>query len=377
MRCLIPLLVVVVSCSVGYGQSAKEKSDAFFSGKDPVPTLKVEVDPVNLKMLKENPRNYVRGIIRNDTVVYRDVGLHLKGAAGSFRPWDDKPALTINSNKFKSGQTFNGLDKFHLNNTVQDGSAFNELISAEMFLAAGVPAPRAAHVIVELNGRKVGLYVLKEGFDEVFLARHFEQSHGNLYDGGFLRDIDQDLKLDHGRGSEWKDLKSLVRACRIPDHKERLKEMDKLLNLDQFFAFWALEVLTCDWDGYTRNRNNYRIYHDPKSDKMHFFVHGKDQLFGNPADPVLTNWGGLCARRLFETEEGRKRYVKTLKDIFEKYFDLKKILKRIDELTPRTVDALKAVNKDWANWYQGEVRGEKQRITARHEWLKNELPKLK
>jgi spore coat protein H len=357
--------------------AADEKANEFFSGKGPVPTLKIEVDKTNLDMLKKDGRKYVRAIIRNDTVVYRDVGIHLKGAAGSSRGWDDKPALTINSNKFKKGLTFNGLDKFHLNNSVQDGSYFNELITGDMFLAAGVPSPRSAHVMVELNGRKVGLYVLKEGFDETFLGRHFADRHGNLYDGGFLRDIDQDLELDSGPGCDWKDLKALAKACREPDPKKRLELLDKHLDLDKFYAYWAIEVLCCDWDGYTRNRNNYRLYHDPKSDKFVFFAHGKDQMFGNAQDALIHGWGGLCARRLFETEDGKKRYLKTLKEVFEKHYDVKKIHERIDSLTPRVVEALEKVNKDWAQQFKDEARNEKQRIKDRYDWVKNELPKLK
>lgn len=377
MKQFVTVLLLCISNSTIFAQKPNDKADEFFSGKGPVPTLKIEVDKTNLGMLNKDTRKYVRAIIRNDTTVYRDVGLHLKGAAGSYRNWDDKPALTINSNKFTKGLTFNGLDKFHLNNSVQDGSFFNELITADMFLAAGVPASRSAHVMVELNGRKVGLYLLKEGFDTTFLSHHFKDHSGNLYDGGFLQDIDQNIQLDAGIGCDWKDLKELAKACRENDQKKRLIEMDKRLDLDKFYAYWAIEVLCCDWDGYTRNRNNYRIYHDPKSDKFVFFAHGKDQMFGNSADPLITGWGGLCARRLYETEEGKKRYIKVLKEMFEKHFDIIKIHERIDSLTPRVVTELEKVNKDWANWFKDEVRNEKQRIKDRYEFVKKELPKLK
>lgn len=67
----------------------------------------------------------------------------------------------------------------------------------ELFRAAGVPATRACLALVELNGRKLGLYVLKEGFTKEFLGLFFQETGGNLYDGGFLRDIDQDLELDN------------------------------------------------------------------------------------------------------------------------------------------------------------------------------------
>ena len=232
-------------------------------------------------------------------------------------------------------------------------------------------------MIVELNGRKMGLYLLKEGFDKTFLAKHFKDRNGNLYDGGFLQDIDQKIQLDSGPGCDWNDLKALTKACRENDQKKRLEEMEKRLDLDKFYAYWAIEVLCCDWDGYTRNRNNYRIYHDPTSDKFVFFAHGKDQMFGNTGDPLITGWGGLCARRLFETEDGKKRYAKTLKDIFEKHYDVKKMHERIDSLAPRVIKELEKVNKEWANWFKDEVKNEKQRIKDRYEWVKKELPKLK
>ncbi|MFO0937570.1 MAG: CotH kinase family protein [Gemmataceae bacterium] len=370
------LTVILASASL-QAQTLDEKANQFFSGKGPVPTLKVEVDKSQIDLLNKDVRKYVRANIHIGQETFRDVGLHLKGAAGSFRNFDDRPAMTINSNKFTKGQTIHGLDKFHLNNSVQDGSYFNELISGDMFLAAGVPTARSCHVIVEINGRKVGLYLLKEGYDKTFLGRHFENRLGNLYDGGFLRDIDQNITLDSGPGCDWKDLKALTKACQEPNLAKRYKEIEKLLDLDKFYPYWVIEVLCCDWDGYTRNRNNYRIYHDPKTDKLVFFAHGKDQMFGNPGDPLVPGWGGLCARGLFETEEGKKRYFKTLKEVFEKHYDVKKMHDRIDALTPRIVEALEKINKDWARGYKEEVKNEKQRIKDRYEFVIKELKNIK
>ena len=70
------------------------------------------------------------------------VALKLKGAAGSFREWDDRPALTLNMHKFNKGGTFHGLVKFHLNNSVQDETYLHELLCSELFRRAGIPAPR-------------------------------------------------------------------------------------------------------------------------------------------------------------------------------------------------------------------------------------------
>jgi len=76
-------------------------------------------------------RENVKAIVREGGKVYRDVAVHLKGAAGSFRPFDDRPALTLNFDKFVKDQTFHGLEKFSLNNSVQDPSYLNEKICRE------------------------------------------------------------------------------------------------------------------------------------------------------------------------------------------------------------------------------------------------------
>ena len=120
-----------------------------------------------------------------DGTAYQAVGVHLKGAAGSFRNVDDKPALTLNFDRFVEHQRFHGLDKIHLNNSVQDPAWMTEIVCGDLFLAAGVPTARATHAVVDLAGRPRGLYVLKEGYNRTFLKRYFQNPNGNLYDGGF------------------------------------------------------------------------------------------------------------------------------------------------------------------------------------------------
>lgn len=57
---------------------------------------------------------------------YHEVGVKLKGAAGSFRSVDDRPAMTLNFGKATEDQRVFGLRRLHLNNSVQDESRMNE-----------------------------------------------------------------------------------------------------------------------------------------------------------------------------------------------------------------------------------------------------------
>ncbi len=135
-----------------------------------------------------------RATVKEEAIVYEDVAIHLKGSIGSFRDVDDKPDLTLDFNRFNARQKFHGLRRIHLNNSVEDPSYCNELLGSELFRAAGIPAPRVAHAVVTLNGRRLGLYVLKEGFTEDFLGCYFKQVGGNLYEPGEGHDVNQRLK---------------------------------------------------------------------------------------------------------------------------------------------------------------------------------------
>src|SRR5437867_13280267 len=132
--------------------TASEERDAFFKdGK--IVHLKIEIGKKELESLRGDPRKYVKALLKDGDKEYKDVGIHVKGAAGSWRGIDDKPGLTLNVDKFKDDQRYRGMDKFHLANSVQDPSYLSELICGELMRAAGVPASRVGHAVVTINGR--------------------------------------------------------------------------------------------------------------------------------------------------------------------------------------------------------------------------------
>ena len=109
-----------------------------------------------------------------------------------------------------------------------------------------------------------------------------------------------------------------------------------------------------------------------------FFPHGMDQMFKNPHDGIWPGWGGMAARAVLETPEGKKRYIAKLKEMTEKHFALDKVYKRIDELVPRVRDALESVNKgSGKKWEANDVKAYKDRLKQRSDYLKAEIPKLK
>jgi len=265
--------------------------------------------------------------------------------------------------KFQKGQSFHGLDKFHLNNSVQDGTLMWELVSGHLFRQAGVPAARAAHARVWLNKRDLGAYVFKEGFDPTFLRNYFDKPTGNLYDGGFCREIDQPLEKDCGKGpDDHSDLKALRAACAVGDLNARRVALEKVLDVDRFLSFAAMEMLTCHWDGYCRNRNNYRIYFD--GGKAVFLPHGMDQMFADTNFPLL-DIGGTVGSAVIQVPEFRQRFRQRLEDL-SPLLDPEKLAPVIDGVGRRLGPALEAMNKDYARNYAGNLQGVKDRIKQRN-----------
>ncbi len=357
-------------------KTKKKKHDpsiSFFAAH-PVVRLDIQVEEPHLSELLRDDRTYVRSTVREldptggdaEPTVYHEVGIHLKGARGSYRPFHSKPALTLNFDKFKNKQKFHGIDKLHLNNSVQDPSFLCEFISGELFQAAGVPATRVAFAIVTLNDRPRGFYVLKEGFDPTFLSRHFEDKRGNLYDGGFLNDVDEGVEKTSGTGpDDHSDLDRLVDAASIDDPDRRLAELKKVLDIDRFLSFVAVETLTWHWDGYAMKTNNYRMYNDPTSGQFVFLPHGMDQMFRNPRAPIVPHARGLVARAVLSTEVGSEAYQRRVAELVDRIFTAEALTKRIDEIAPTIREALATLDEHAARRHDSAVADLRHRVAER------------
>src|SRR6202034_2874366 len=68
-------------------------ADLFTNGS--VRRLRIEIAPAGIESLRRDPREFVQATVTEDGITYHDVGIHLKGSVGSFRPVDDKPDLTL------------------------------------------------------------------------------------------------------------------------------------------------------------------------------------------------------------------------------------------------------------------------------------------
>jgi hypothetical protein len=251
-----------------------------FSGL--VPRIDLQVSPENIQKLAKDPKVLVEcNLAEAGQPVMTQCLIKLKGTFGSFRPiTDPRPGFSLRTRKLVDDQYFHGIAKFQLNNCAQDTSFLHELLAGEMARRAGIPASRCTHAYVSLNGRVLGTYVLKEGFDGDFLRAFFDDYRGHLYDGGLHNDISPELECDRGNLADKIKITEFTQALNEPDVVKRRQRLPKVLDIDAYLSHLAMEDILDHVDGYSYRANNYRVYEDPTTGKFVFILHGMDIIFG-------------------------------------------------------------------------------------------------
>lgn len=331
------------------------------------PTLVFEFEPEEWENLKKDNRRYAECTMIEVGSGLRDehVAVKLKGAAGSFQGPDGKPGLTLSFDKLKGAERYHGQKKMHLNNCAQDGTYLMEQISGEIARKCGVPASRCSHAFVKWQGRELGLYVVKEAFTKDFLAKFFRDVDGDLYDGGFVREIDENCEKDLGDYREKENLKQLLAACREQDAQKRWAAIDQIVNVEAYITFTALESILSHWDGYNFNRNNYRFYHDPKTKKFVFFLHGMDQTFGDANAPAVRDSGSMVGQAVFSNPAWRARYRERVELIYEQVLKTTDWPARVGEIGNQVKAALEKKNPQWAKDFEGRIQEARSRVEQR------------
>ena len=372
------IVLTAVCCGAAARNDTQQRlpgDDLFKEGR--IPRIRIVLSRAAVDQLRQRPRTYVSATIREGNITYTNVSIRLKGGPGSFRSLDDKPAFTVNFDRLAEGQKFHGLKKLHLNNSVQDQSYLSEKISRELFEAAGVPAPRAAHAVVELNGEGLGLYVLVEGIDKQFLRRYFKDSGGNLYDGHSQNDVTRPMRTNSGDNPRDQSRRqALANAVQEPDLDARLRNLEKTLDLDRFISFLAVELITCHWDGYALNRNNFRIYHDRATDRMVFLPQGVDQAFQRltiPVFPPPARMPGLVAWSVLEIPQMRERYRERVAQLLTNVFQVANITNHLYEVASRIRPVLVETDPQAAASYAQRVTSFCRRIQQRVNTLERQL----
>ncbi|MCP4678471.1 MAG: hypothetical protein GY854_23760, partial [Deltaproteobacteria bacterium] len=281
-----------------------------------------------------SPFTYKPAMVTVDGEVFEQVGVRKKGFLGSIN--SDRPSLKVSFDEYVEGQECRNMHRLTLNNNLQDGSQVKQCLAYGLFAAAGVPAPRCNFAHVTVNGQDLGIYTNVESYKKRFIARHFDDNEGRLYEGTFSDFHDEwiatfEPKTDEDN-EDRSDLQAIKAALELPD-SELEAALSELVDLDEFMHFWAVESLVNHGDGYATNRNNYYIYFDPTTGLANFMPWGADGTFGdNKFNDGVTFVGSMLTRRLYGLPATQARYVAVMSDLLDTIWDEEALLAEADRM---------------------------------------------
>jgi spore coat protein CotH len=362
-RSVLLALVLVVAAGCGGGETTADDQPDADPGPDPSdvmfePTRIVEVaiempeaawDEIRMQNRDSNilmgadcqaeefpnPFTHREATVTIDGTRLERVGVRKKGFLGSLD--NDKPSLKIKFDEYVADQEHAGLSGLTLNNNKQDPAYLRQCLAYQLFAQGGVPAPRCNFAHVTINGRDLGLFTHVEAVKKRFLARHFADNDGRLYEGtlsdfrpGWMATFEAKTNESDPDRS---DLDAMATAAAAPD-ASFVTEVDARTSIDRFLTFWAMETLVEHGDGYANNTNNFFVYRDPTTGLFEFMPWGTDSVMGSRGSPpgsiVLAN--GILARRLYLLPETRDRFITRARELVASVWTESTILAEIDRI---------------------------------------------
>ena len=286
-----------------------------------------------------NPYSWFPGTVTIDGDELGVIGVRKKGHLGSQSTL--RPSLKLDLDEYAEGNAWKSLSRLALNNSKQDPSYARTCLSYELFRRAGVPAPRCTFAHVTVNGVDLGPYIALEEVDEEFARRNFDDATGNLYEGTssdfrpeFLGGFEQETNEDTDPSRA--DLQGVLDVLDTAAGPDLAPALEQVIDLDEFYRFWAAESLVWHRDGYDGNANNFFLYADPADGgRFHWIPWGADATFQENTsdlvpDSVLAY--SAVARRLYLTDAGRARYYQELAAVIEEAWRPNRMVERVDEI---------------------------------------------
>ncbi len=271
---------------------------------DVMPEFYIEVSDLAYDALVADPYEWTHASFTYAGVTYENVGLRCKGE-NSFLPFEQKCSLKVDFNKWEDIE-FMGLDELTLNNMSNDTSMMHERLAYQMYREFDVPAARATHALVYLNGEFYGLFAHVETVDIRLARQWFDDDSGTMYE---VHDVDfKDYYID-GFSLEFglddrTDLIGTAAAIATYDGNDALADLADHMNMDSFVDYWAVCIIVGQYDSYPFGwpGDDTHVYDDPVSGVLVWLPHGVDETFYDPyRDPHVVN--GVVAVTCLESPE--------------------------------------------------------------------------
>ena len=172
-------------------------SSDYLYDQESLHTFELTISDEALAEIDKDPskEKYVEGSLTFEGETISPVGIRYKGSVGAwvgclaggslFEPDGEKTctklSMKVKINWKDSAKTFWGVKKLQFHSMNLDPSQMHDRLGYWLFRKMGVPAPRASHARLLINGNYSGLYSFVEQIDGRFADRQFDDGDGNLY----------------------------------------------------------------------------------------------------------------------------------------------------------------------------------------------------
>lgn len=319
MKRALPLILILSSAAgITRSQPAFPENGPLFVDTV-VPRIDITVNPDTLIWIYDNPQSdkefHATFVFDNGTV--RDtvdpVGFRLRGNTSRS---SKKKSFKVSFNTFTPGGKFYGVEKLNLNGEHNDPTVMRSKVMWDILRKWEIPAPRANHVRVYINGNYYGLYINVEHIDEEFVESRFGNKDGNLYKCLWpadlaYRGIDPDsYKIWSGtrwvyelatneEDNDFSDLAAFIGVLENSTDEKLVCDLDARFNTYDYLKVMAVQIFCGDWDGYLYNKNNFYLYHNTLTGKFEYIPYDVDNTFG-------IDWFGIdwSSRNIYSWQPG-------------------------------------------------------------------------
>jgi len=305
-------------------------SDSIFN-QNILPRFDINLPKGALEYINSDPaaEDYVEGSLTYKGETISPIGIRYKGSIGAFvggvsgEDWANPSGYKIAtklSMKFKIdwkgyNNTFYNLKTLQLHSMNLDPSQLHDRLGYWLFREMDVPAPRAIHVKLYINGVYNGLFSLVEQIDEQFADYNFSSGKGNLYKevwplkqngniqsnkkfykglvtnrvSGVNNDIIKNF-ANEVRNSSMENLEYVLNDYMDIDQTIALAVVDRAIRNDDGAFHWYCFLGNCE-------PHNFYWYENPSTQKVHLIPWDLDNAFeniienANPVTPIADIWG--------------------------------------------------------------------------------------
>lgn len=242
-----------------------------------------------------------------DGKVYKEVGVHFRGASSFFTVGEGrKRSLNVSLDFANKKQEIGGYRTLNLLNAHVDPSFLRTVLYYQI-AREYIPAPKANFVRVVINGEDWGVYVNAQQFNKDFAQDAFGTTKGARWKVpgsprgqgslAYLGNDPEKYKRIYQIKSkdEPKSWEALVQLCKVLNEtpSDKLEAaLAPILDIDGTLKFLALENALINNDGYWVRTSDYNLYRDEQG-RFHLIPADANETFARAGGPGFGRRGGF------------------------------------------------------------------------------------